>query len=421
MKLQIRNIGKIESADLKLDGITVIAGNNNTGKSTVGKVVFSLYNSLFHVKEKLDKQKEKLVYQMLQRKIHELTTNGDKYFVVKAQEHTLQMCATELSKTDRSEEQQRLIKMILNQYSNSDDKDAYEDIFKEYRVIKELPDERLERSLITAYYSDVFNGQINNAYAPTEKASVTAEIKGNEINMVFQDNICTELTRQCEILNEAIYLDNPFVLDSLNNGIYGANVTVQAVRKKLTKKIDVDEDVVQQNYMEDKIAEILAEINKVSSGSISYGDSHVYLYKEDEMKVNVNNLSAGLKSFVIIKTLLENGALKEKDVLILDEPEIHLHPEWQMIYAEVIVLLQKIFDLTIIMTTHSAHFIQALQYYAKKHGLAEKCSYYLALSEKDGCRMKDVSGNITEIYSQLVEPSIILDRLRYDMEDEDDE
>ena len=98
-------------------------------------------------------------------------------------------------------------------------------------------------------------------------------------------------------------------------------------------------------------------------------ESHSYYYKEREIgeRLNINNLSTGLKSFVIIKTLLENGSLKQKDVLILDEPEIHLHPDWQLRYAEIIVLLQKVFELTIILTTHSPHFVEALQYYAEKY------------------------------------------------------
>lgn len=41
------------------------------------------------------------------------------------------------------------------------------------------------------------------------------------------------------------------------------------------------------------------------------------------------------------ETLLEGGVLRKKDILILDEPEIHLHSEWQIIYAELIVVLQK--------------------------------------------------------------------------------
>ena len=43
--LEVKNIGKISHAHIELNGITVIAGVNNTGKSTVGKVPFCLTNS----------------------------------------------------------------------------------------------------------------------------------------------------------------------------------------------------------------------------------------------------------------------------------------------------------------------------------------------------------------------------------------
>ena len=45
MKLKIRNINKIKTADIKLDGLTVIAGANSSGKSTVGKLLFSMVKS----------------------------------------------------------------------------------------------------------------------------------------------------------------------------------------------------------------------------------------------------------------------------------------------------------------------------------------------------------------------------------------
>lgn len=43
MKLEIRNLAKIIEADIEIDGITVIAGDNNTGKSTVGKTLKGNY------------------------------------------------------------------------------------------------------------------------------------------------------------------------------------------------------------------------------------------------------------------------------------------------------------------------------------------------------------------------------------------
>ena len=57
MNLKIKNFGKIAEADIKLDGITVICGKNNTGKSTVGKALFSFYNALNDYKNKIDAQK----------------------------------------------------------------------------------------------------------------------------------------------------------------------------------------------------------------------------------------------------------------------------------------------------------------------------------------------------------------------------
>ena len=44
MKLFLENIGKIGGACIEIKGITVIAGENNTGKSTVGK---TLYNTQY--------------------------------------------------------------------------------------------------------------------------------------------------------------------------------------------------------------------------------------------------------------------------------------------------------------------------------------------------------------------------------------
>ena len=42
MRFQIENIAKIKSAKVKLNGLTVIAGENGSGKSTVGKMLFSV-------------------------------------------------------------------------------------------------------------------------------------------------------------------------------------------------------------------------------------------------------------------------------------------------------------------------------------------------------------------------------------------
>ena len=82
------------------------------------------------------------------------------------------------------------------------------------------------------------------------------------------------------------------------------------------------------------------------------------------------------------------------------------------------MLLQKTFELTIVLTTHSAHFLDALNYYAQKHGVANKCNYYLSSVAEYGCVLQDVTNDLSQIYTQLVDPSILLDKLKYKMEEE---
>ena len=58
MKLHIENIAKIKKADIDINGITVIAGENNTGKSTVGKVLYCLFNSFYDISSKIKKNRK---------------------------------------------------------------------------------------------------------------------------------------------------------------------------------------------------------------------------------------------------------------------------------------------------------------------------------------------------------------------------
>ena len=423
MKLRIRNVGKIENAELKLDGITVIAGNNDTGKSTVGKTVFSLFNSLVDIDEKLNSQKEKLIYQMLRREMDDLSMMPDgAYGTYRISPIKLRRCARELVEGENREAYEDIIYGILRNIGVPT-KSMVMDTVEEVSKIKSLSEERLMRSAVSAYFGQIFNSEINNAFRAEEEALVEAEIKERKIRMVFRENNCLELQQQLNIMNEAVYLDNPFIVDCLNNGTSGMEGVERVAVHKLRAAINDVDNVVQYSLIEDKLHEVLDKISEVSSGSVTCDESRSYSYgdKEQSVKLNINNLSAGLKSFVIIKTLLEKGALKEKDVLILDEPEIHLHPAWQMVYAEIIVLLQKCFDLTVVLTTHSAHFLEALQYFAKKHALTERCNYYLSENSRYGCTLRDVTVDTTEIYAQLVDPSILLDKLRYETEEEEDE
>ena len=57
MKLKISNFAKIEKADINIDGITVICGDNDTGKSTIGKILFSIFSSNYNSAKRIRGEK----------------------------------------------------------------------------------------------------------------------------------------------------------------------------------------------------------------------------------------------------------------------------------------------------------------------------------------------------------------------------
>lgn len=130
--------------------------------------------------------------------------------------------------------------------------------------------------------------------------------------------------------------------------------------------------------------------------------------------MDIKNISTGLKTFVIIKTLLLNGSLEDNGTIVLDEPEIHLHPEWQLLFAELIVLFQKEFGMHILLNTHSPYFLNAIEVYAAKYGIADKCKYYLAKNNDNRSNINDVTSSIDEIYKILARPLQDLENERYD-------
>ena len=67
MKLTLKNIGKVGKASVEINGITVIAGENNTGKSTVGRALFSVFNSFCNVQNQIKYERIKSIENLLDR------------------------------------------------------------------------------------------------------------------------------------------------------------------------------------------------------------------------------------------------------------------------------------------------------------------------------------------------------------------
>lgn len=430
MLLKIENLGMVDRANIEVNGITIIAGDNNTGKSTIGKALFAIFNALCNSEEKIKDLRRQELRKNIQRICMDCFDKEDLpirlFEITKYLPKDLSNQLIYNKNIDIEDE----IKSIINHYQIEISEKSLKDLQVKMKNavdrIMNVSETDLQKEFLQRYFLEVFNEQINSLFNVNSTMDIVITIKNRDIKIKFSNDRCTELEVPYKILHEAFYIDDPFIIDSLSIPFYRVrNISVEQRHLiNSIKKYDrlKNENVFASLFAEKSLEEIYAILNDVVEGKILFQDSNISLQsKKFNKSININNLSTGLKAFVILKILLERGILKEKDVLILDEPEIHLHPKWQMQYAQIIVLLQKFFDLSIIVTTHSADFLAAIEYYAKKYKNIDKCKFYLAKNEDNFNTFIDVTNEIEKIYKQMFIPKFHLDELNYELEENEDE
>ncbi len=398
MIFKIKNFGKIAEANIKLDGVTVICGDNNTGKSTVGKALFSFFNALNDYKNKIDSQKDDKLRAVIGNYVYHnsmdspvkvlypdssidyISEHGDNFTLKEVKEYVESFYSVELP-----EEKLQSLVAYLNT-SNID-------ILNEY---------------VYRYISSVMNRQIKNAFSlKGSHCSISGEFKDftNTIKIRRQYCIC-ELVDPIE--HSAYYINSPFSLDSLNeprmaargSSLMSRNVTNAIIQAQAEINEDSMTNILDSVLNKKDLEEVRSIIKKAYSGDTII-DHGIYYYTENGVSIDFRNISAGLKSFALIERLLETGVLKKKDVLILDEPEIHLHSEWQIIYAELIVILQKTFDLTILLVTHSFQFLESLNFFMEKYEISNRGNYYLPSETEKGISMESCGNNLSKLRQNL--------------------
>ena len=420
MKLTLNNIGKIENAVIELNGITVIAGENNTGKSTVGKALYSVINSCNNYKKLIYDTRIISINNLLSiigKRIDE-THSRNKIFSAK---DILNNSQKYISDTLLLE---TYIKDCVKNHTGYDSRildNDIADIAKRIVQLLKVSDSDILKRIVLYYFSKEFNGQINNIYT-NDTASIEFDTNIGKIAMNFNESTVTNIEGVYEPSEKTVYIDNPFVLDEgkpmfVISNAYGVNHKDDLIAKIHTKLENVY--ILNDIVVENKLNNVYKLINRVCAGDVVKNEqnaSYGYKIANSDKVLNVKNLSTGLKTFAIIKTLLKNGTLNEKSVLILDEPEIHLHPQWQMMFAELIVLIQKEFNMRILLNTHSPYFMKAIEVYTAKYAIADKCRYYLSYMNGDISQIRDVTENTEDIYKLLARPLQELENVRYNNE-----
>ena len=207
-------------------------------------------------------------------------------------------------------------------------------------------------------------------------------------------------------ITKVFYFDSFSLFDNKSGGTYFLEHV-----KSLEAALEITEDINDEGLEVEKL------IKEILGGEIKKENGELFFVRENGFKTHMKNTSSGVKQVAIIQTLLNNKELEPNSFLIMDEPEVNLHPEWQIKFAKILVLLVKELDLSIYIASHSPFFIEAIELYSQYYDLIDDSYFYLT-QKAEGYQYDIVSvdsNNLEAIYRNLGQPYDILDEIKMDL------
>jgi len=325
MQLKLKNIGMIKEADITIDGLTVIAGENDTGKSTVGKALFAMLNGI-----SLDGELVEFYYQ-----------------------HVLE----------------KTFKLKLNQFP----KDAFIDLYTNH----------------AKYYIELGEGVQGASTFHRDKHFKGVMFVESPLVWNLQDlfGVSANIESHLKMMGQEIEIPYPYLMKDLYFKLATQKGDSQNDNSVSLKRTLVE--IMQGEFKQDK-------------------QSRIFSFHRAEKTFDLINVATGIKTFGIIQVLIDNNRLVKDTVLILDEPEVHLHPKWQLKMAEIIVELIKN-GVKVVVNSHSPYMIEALQRYSELEKV--NADFYLAEDGVIGKVDDSNSKTLSKIFSKLSEPFDVFDEM----------
>lgn len=386
VELHIKDFRAIASADIILNGITVVSGINGAGKSTMSKLLYDVFkyaNSF----EKLALQEANnelmpfmgmllQMYSIYGRTYHEALTGSLRRFIYRN---------NALSSFDDLPSFMATVKQICKVFLETlTDKEGGDKVLLSPRFLKIL-------GLNSSCGIKEIQAAVDDIKRQIQEIVARAQKKCDERPLsMLRKRIATDFNQlpNCEIteygesilkqsrvpilhyVKKVLYVDTPMAI-----GLEPSS----SLPQHWNDMNHVIRDVAHRGYNR-SINNILK--NDILKGDIVYEKDDFYSvlkYKrEDNQEFNLADCATGIKSMALLQLLLKNRFLDENTLLIIDEPEAHLHPQWIIEYARILVLLQKRVKVKLFITSHSTDMVSAIKYISEKEKVQDKVSFYVA-------------------------------------------
>lgn len=442
-RYSLHNYHAIEHADIVIDGITVLAGENGCGKSTLSRWLYytingtSKFDTFLFRKYVDDIQRVVARWDFVSRDILRVTSDVTDLhkqsqfpFIKTADLQLDQLISDEVAGVECIGRVQEIFLQTLNalveqvyNYLNMEisvarkervltfldirmsEEESPTDIVARFKENHErLVEERtskLFRRLQGRAAKDFFQ-IIGDEFEETDTPPLKLQLYEDGVELFEGEHVASVYN-----LRKAIYVDTPMAITADR----GANVFWRELGDMMYSVQD------KKNSLETSI--LIKRVKRVIGGEAKLVEDEVfdgiqelrYVSEDGQIDIELSKAATGVKTFTYLQRLLQNGYLTDTTLLLIDEPEAHLHPQWIVEYARLLVLIHKKLGVKIMIASHNPDMVAAIRSIAEKEEMLGNTHFYLAEKNMDGSRYvyKDLGQEIGDIFRSF---NIALDRIK---------
>ncbi|MDB9429359.1 AAA family ATPase [Microcystis aeruginosa CS-555/01A07] len=370
MKVKIKNLGILKQAEFSLGDFTIICGGNNTGKTYATSALFGF----------LYTWRRLLTWPTfgLKEKINQLLSDG--VISLDLQEY-VQQCESILTAGC-----QRYIQQIPEVFAANEERFKNVDFQIELNFDNIQFQNKYERKISTATLEIIsINKPEDEPYlsitllTETEKINLPVHFLEDIIYDSIQDIIFSqffprpfiasaERTGAAIFRKELNFARNRLLEEISKNSNFDPSELLFNVSQDyaLPVKKNVDftrqiETIVKKNsFIAENHPSILEDFADIIGGQymITSNDELYYIPKGKKLRLSMDESSSAVRSLLDIGFYLRHEA-RIGDLLIVDEPELNLHPENQRRIAKLFARLINI-GIKVFITTHSDYIIKEI-------------------------------------------------------------
>lgn len=375
MKISYKNLGRVVSAEFELAPLTIICGPNSSGKTYLSYATYSLF-----------KNSGELVLEAI----------PEKWFKELASKRRIS-----ISRAEIPEVRKNLRKSLSRQFTNRahDYFSLEKSQFSGFQVSLSEHDERdLSGTSTKSEIADIswgddaieiqLNAQIhqNDVFLTkvTAGAMLAKALLGIEYDLVFP--ITSERTgislfyreldlNRSRIIDEVIATKNKLTPQRLMDVIFrNTSRYAEPIRDNIDFVRDYDTIISKQSNLFETLEgqEIIRRFDDLLGGAFKADDSHIAFvpsaWQSANKSVPIYIASSAVKSLLLFEIFIKHVATPNS-LVVIDEPELNLHPANQRGIAEVIVRLVNC-GVHVLLTTHSDWLVRETSARIKMHSMS---------------------------------------------------